>query len=681
MRRAKAAMLVSLSAWLGMLAAAPHAAFAASDGAAVISAGGYNSCAIESGSAYCWGYNAQHELGDGSTAGSDVPVAVDASGVLAGKTLTQIATGDDHTCALDSASAAYCWGSNDVGQLGDGSTTDSDVPVAVDASGVLAGKTLTQIAAGDNYTCALDSAGAAYCWGSNAGGQLGDGSTTDSDVPVAVDASGVLAGKTLTQIAAGDADNTCALDKSGAAYCWGSNDVGQLGDGSTTDSDVPVAVDASGVLAGKTLTQITAGQLHACAVDAAGAAYCWGYNDYGELGDGSMTNSSVPVAVDSSGVLAGKILTQITAGWDHTCALDNTGVAYCWGENGPGELGDGSTTDSDVPVAVDTNGVLTDKVLTHITAGGYHTCAADTSSAFYCWGYNYSGELGDDSIGTQSDTDVPVLAGPAAPTDVTAIVGDTTAAVSWTPPASLDGGTLTGYAATATPGDETCSTTGAATCTITGLSGGTTYSITLIAETTVGESGASVPVRVTLGSAIAFTSAPSDTVAFGAAFSFTVTATGSPLPRITKTGRLPFGVRFTAHSNGTATIAGTPAGAASGVYPLILNVQNKNGTAIQAFTLTITRPPAIKKIPSTISKVGVVLNLTIKATGYPAPALAESGRLPNGLSFTNNGNATATIGGIPTASSGGRYPIAITAQNSVGTATRHLLMVVLPRRQ
>jgi alpha-tubulin suppressor-like RCC1 family protein len=145
--------------------------------------------------------------------------------------------------------------------------------------------------------------------------------------------------------------------------------VGQLGDGSTTDSDVPVAVDASGVLAGKTLTQITAGQLHACAVDAAGAAYCWGYNDYGELGDGSMTNSSVPVAVDSSGVLAGKILTQITAGWDHTCALDNTGVAYCWGENGPGELGDGSTTDSDVPVAVDTNGVLTDKVLTHITAG------------------------------------------------------------------------------------------------------------------------------------------------------------------------------------------------------------------------------------------------------------------------------------------------------------------------
>jgi alpha-tubulin suppressor-like RCC1 family protein len=331
--------------------------------------------------------------------------------------------------------------------------------VAVDNSGALAGKKLTRITAGTYITCALDSQGAAYCWG--LGGELGNGSTANSSVPTAVDTSGALSGKTLTQITTGAALTTCALDSAGAAYCWGYNAQGQLGDGTTTPSGVPVAVDTSGVLAGKTLTQIAAGQLHVGALDAAGAAYCWGYNDYGELGDNNASGnpSTVPVAVDTDGALAGKTLVQITAGWDHTCALDNTGAAYCWGENGPGELGDGTTTDSFVPVAVDTSGVLAGKTLTDIAAGGYHTCAVDSSGAAYCWGYDYLGELGDDHDSTQNDTDVPVLTGPQAPSGVTAVPGDTTVTVSWTAPTNLDGGTMTGYTATAAPGDAECTTT------------------------------------------------------------------------------------------------------------------------------------------------------------------------------------------------------------------------------
>jgi hypothetical protein len=200
------------------------------------------------------------------------------------------------------------------------------------------------------------------------------------------------------------------------------------------------------------------------------------------------------VAVDTSGVLAGKTLTQITAGGNLVCALDAAGAAYCWGSNNVGQLGDGTTTDSSIPVAVDTTGPLAGKTLTQITAGGLFACAGDTAGAAYCWGDNSSGELGDD--GTAPDRDAPVLTGPQAPAAVTAVPGDTTATASWAAPARLDGGTLTGYTANASPGGQTCSTAGTTSCTITGLANDIIYSITVVAHTTAGDSGASAPFTV-----------------------------------------------------------------------------------------------------------------------------------------------------------------------------------------
>jgi alpha-tubulin suppressor-like RCC1 family protein len=492
-------LATGLSALSFSLVPAPQAALAASQAAshgagALITAGSFHSCAIESGKAYCWGDNGSGQLGNGSTVGSSVPVAVDTSGVLAGQVLTQITAGGAYTCALDGAGAAYCWGDNRSGQLGDGGTvSNSSVPVAVKTSGVLAGRTLTQITADGYHSCVLDAAGAAYCWGDNGTGQLGNGKASDSSVPVAVDTSGVLAGQALTQITAGWYD-TCALDASGAAYCWGYNADGELGDGKAGDSSVPVAVDTSGVLAGRALTQIAAGWIDACAVDTAGAPYCWGYNADGELGNGKASDSSVPVAVDTSGVLAGRALTQVTAGWYSSCALDAAGAAYCWGYNADGELGNGSTVGSTVPVAVDTSGVLAGRTLTQVSAGTYSACAVDAAGAPYCWGANSWGQLGDNAA-TQSL--VPVLAGPQAPASVTAIPGDTTATVSWRVPASLDTGILTGYTATAVPGGITCTAAMATTCTITGLTNGTAYSITVVARTTVGDSGASAAATIT----------------------------------------------------------------------------------------------------------------------------------------------------------------------------------------
>ncbi|MFN5677972.1 MAG: RCC1 domain-containing protein, partial [Roseiflexaceae bacterium] len=253
-------------------------------------------------------------------------------------TFTQISAGGSHTCALTSLGAAYCWGWNTNGQLGDGTTTDRSAPVAVSMP---TGVTFTQIDAGQAYTCALTSAGIAYCWGKNSVGQLGDGTTTDRSIPMAVS---MPAGVTFASISAGYT-HTCALTSAGAAYCWGANGFGQLGDGTTTDSSTPVAVSMPSSV---TFTSITAGKEYTCALTSAGAAYCWGKNNFGQLGDGTYTDKrSTPVAVSMP---AGVTFASISVGYEHTCALTSAGAAYCWGANGFGQLGDGTTTDRNTPV-------------------------------------------------------------------------------------------------------------------------------------------------------------------------------------------------------------------------------------------------------------------------------------------------------------------------------------------
>ena len=456
-RRAAPAVLIAVVAGLCALASAPQAALAASP------AGGLSTLTLSGG---------------------------------------QISAGVGQTCAIEYG-LGYCWGQNVDGELGNATTSSSSVPVPVKATGALNGKPLTQISAGSQFNCALTSTGAAYCWGDNADGELGHGGTIESTVPIAVSTSGVLHSKTLTQISAAG-QTACALASTGAAYCWGDNANGQLGNGSLTSSSVPVAVLASGALNGKTLTQITAGLDHTCALDSTGAAYCWG-GPGALLGSDSISSSDTPVAVSASGVLDGTILTQISTSDDHTCALASTGAAYCWGSGGSGQLGDASTGSTTVPAAVSISGVLEVRTLTQISAGADDTCALDTRGAIFCWGADDLGQLGNNS---SSRRDVPVLAGPEAPTDVMAIGGNTTAKIFWTAPASLDTGTLIGYIATAsplalpgapraTPSSPTCITTGASNCVISGLVSGLSYRVTVVAHTSVGYSGASLAVTVT----------------------------------------------------------------------------------------------------------------------------------------------------------------------------------------
>src|SRR5207302_831082 len=217
------------------------------------------------------------------------------------------------------------------------------------------------------FTCFASSppaqAAGLYAWGSNSAGQLGDGTTTDRSTPVAVDTSGALSGKTVTAIAAGGY-HTVALTSDGRLFAWGSNGAGQLGDGTTTNRSTPVAVDTSGALSGKTVTAISAGHDHTAAPTRRGSVLAWGGNSAGQLGDGSENAYVTPVAVDTSGALSGKTVIAISAGGSHTMALTSNGQLFAWGGSYYGQLGDGSFQENDPPAAVDMSGVPSGKTVT-----------------------------------------------------------------------------------------------------------------------------------------------------------------------------------------------------------------------------------------------------------------------------------------------------------------------------
>jgi len=304
--------------------------------------------------------------------------------------IADVAAGGNQTCALMSQGGVRCWGSNANGQLGDGSRTDRASPPVVDAlSGVMA------VAAGVSHTCALSTDGSVRCWGRGDSGQLGDGRPTTRMVPSDPVLSGVKA------IAAGRA-HTCALTTSGGVRCWGANESGQLGDGSTTNRMRPPDADVlSGVKA------VSAGGAHTCALMMTGGVRCWGANSSGQLGVGSTTDQAVPPAADVAGDMA-----AVSAGDNHTCALTTAGGVRCWGNNTDGQLGVGTFDSTVAPPSTD---VLTD--VKQVLASYLFTCALTTSGGVRCWGFNGWGAIGDDTelqVDRRSPAAVDVLGAAAS---------------------------------------------------------------------------------------------------------------------------------------------------------------------------------------------------------------------------------------------------------------------------
>lgn len=295
-----------------------------------------------------------------------------------------IGAGAGHTCALSTTGGVKCWGAGTLGRLGNGDTVDQPIPV--DVTGLDTG--VVAIDAGPYHTCAVLASGAVRCWGMGDDGQLGNNDTSDQSVPV--DVIG-LSGE-VTALAAGDS-HTCALMTSGAVKCWGSGALGQLGNGSNVARLQPVNVtNLDGGAAA-----ITAGNYHTCALMANGGVKCWGYGTYGQLGNSETSNQLVPVDVAG---LESDVL-SVTAGDSHTCALMSSGAAKCWGNGNSGRLGNNDVVNQLVPVGVDglTSGLLS------VAGGGLHSCAVLSSGGVKCWGYGFSGQLGNNST---SDALVPV---------------------------------------------------------------------------------------------------------------------------------------------------------------------------------------------------------------------------------------------------------------------------------
>ena len=350
-----------------------------------VSAGPRSSCALNvSGQVYCWGGNDVGQLGDGTTTDRLAPTQV-----TGGLTFAALGTGGGpHTCGVTTSGAAYCWGFNFSGQLGDGTTTDRLVPTAV-----AGGLTFAALSEGRLHTCGVTTSGAAYCWGLNLNGELGDGTTTDRLVPTAV-----AGGLTFAALSEG-ANHTCGVTTSEAAYCWGNNSLGELGDGTLIDQSVPTPVAG-----GLTFATVSAGYNHTCGLTTSGAAYCWGWNFSGQLGDGTTTGPQLvptPVAGDLT-------FAAVTAGTFYTCGLTPSGAAYCWGDNKSGELGDGTTTPRLVPTPV--TGGLTFAVVS-VGVGSSpdkHTCGVTTGGAAYCWGANHYGQVGDGTTANGRVVPTPV---------------------------------------------------------------------------------------------------------------------------------------------------------------------------------------------------------------------------------------------------------------------------------
>ena len=289
-----------------------------------------------------------------------------------------VAAGGRHSCALDSSGAASCWGANDQGQLGDGSRDDHTAPAVV--AGDL---TFSQLSAGASHTCGATRDGDVYCWGSNERGQLGDATTLERDTPVRV-----MAGASFKLVRAGFS-HSCALSRSGEILCWGSNAYGQLGTGAGLTSSRPAAVAGDlrfGALA--------VGWNHTCGITTSGDIYCWGSNNAGQLGDGTRDDRRTPTRVASSARFI-----SVAAGNQHTCAVTTSGQMLCWGRNNYGQLAT-AAGDRSQPTPADGG-----TEFTTVTAGAVHTCGRTAAGAVYCWGRNTFGQLGD---GTTVDRSSPV---------------------------------------------------------------------------------------------------------------------------------------------------------------------------------------------------------------------------------------------------------------------------------
>lgn len=373
-----------------------------------VGSSGISTCALYAtkGNVYCWGWFYY----GGSVLDPETIVKPTLIGAPPGITFLTVSRGAYHACAIandhGTFGSTYCWGDNDQGQLGDGTTVvkmSANLVTMPTYDGIHV-KPFIVVSPGVYGTCGMSYDGRPYCWGKNTLGSVGDGTGIDRTTPVMVamphDPDSMLSNATVTfaSLSENGSAHFCGLDSSGRAYCWGANNYGQLVDGTTINrlSPVPVTMPS-----GVRFAKITVGLAHTCAMTTGTTdkqIYCWGWNGSGQLGDGGTTNQLVPELITNPATN----LLGVYAGYQHTCANFQSG-AFCWGKNTYGQFGDGTTTSSNLPVAVALPGSAN---FASMSLGVKHSCAVTTSGIAYCWGDNRLGELGDNTLVSKT---TPVL--------------------------------------------------------------------------------------------------------------------------------------------------------------------------------------------------------------------------------------------------------------------------------
>jgi alpha-tubulin suppressor-like RCC1 family protein len=406
-----------------------------------IAAGSAHSLAIRSdGVLWAWGDNANGRLGDGTTTNRNLPV------IISGMTgAVSVGAGQNHSLAVDAAGVLWSWGYNQYGQLGDNTTTSHALPAPI--TGL---SSVTSVAGGAAHSLAVKSDGTLWAWGRNSQGQLGDGTTTQRTSPIQITG---LSG--ISAVAAGS-DFSLALKTDGTVSSWGTNSNGQLGTGNTTSRIEPGAVTGL-----TTAIAIAAGSNHSVAVLADGTVRSWGSNGSGQLGDGTGFQRTSPVAV---GTLQG--IVRVAAGTSHSLALGSDGSVWAWGLNSSGQLGDGTNTNRQSPLQV--SGL---PAIAVIAAGGSHSLAIGEDGTVWTWGRNVDGQLGD---GTTTERSNPVQIASAdmvwkIPTPVLSLPGGLYTSEQAVTVTSSDPGATLHYTlngASPTPTDATVASGGSVSITV-----------------------------------------------------------------------------------------------------------------------------------------------------------------------------------------------------------------------
>jgi len=340
----------------------------------IAAAGNGHTCSVRSnGEVSCWGWNLHGQLGDGSKNDSATPLRVGSQAVW-----IDVAAGAHHSCAIRNDNWLWCWGWNEKGQLGTGGFDDQYTPLAT-----AAGERWASVSAGTTHTCAIRTDKSLWCWGNNVSGQIGNGESGALQKSPAPERITDYTDWLVVQ--AGDSHN-CGVRGDGTLWCWGSNVRGQLGDGTTTDRLTPVQVASD-----RRWVSVDAGYYHSCAIGADASLWCWGDNVFGQLGDGTQGTGNQRLEPIQIGAEAE--WKHLALGDYHSCAQRADHTIWCWGDNQYGQLGDGSDVAKAFPVRVSSDNDWLD-----LASGNDHTCGMLGDESLWCWGRNDYGQLGDGSL-------------------------------------------------------------------------------------------------------------------------------------------------------------------------------------------------------------------------------------------------------------------------------------------